>query len=72
MAGEGSTAVYRAKIHGTISTLTIITRIVNGTPTFTKSAKRYCPGPSTKVFTGDDTGVMNAADAASATIMANG
>ena len=58
--------------HGTISTVTSITSTVKGTPTLTKSAKRYWPGPSTKVFTGEETGVMNAADAAKATVMANG
>lgn len=58
--------------HGTITTVTTITSNVNGTPTLTKSAKRYWPGPSTKVLTGDDTGVMNAAEAARATVMANG
>ena len=47
----------------------ISTTTANGTPTLTKSPKRYLPGPSTSVFTGDDTGVMNAVEAASATVL---
>jgi hypothetical protein len=35
-------------------------------------AKLYCPGPTTSVFTGEEIGVTKAADAASATIIANG
>ncbi len=54
------------------STLTIATTTVNGAPTFTKSSKLYCPGPTTRVFTGEEIGVMKAADAASAKIIANG
>jgi hypothetical protein len=57
---------------GTSSTLTIATTMVKGTPTFTKSPKLYCPGPTTSVFTGKEIGVMKAADAASATVIANG
>jgi hypothetical protein len=30
------------------------------------------PGPTTSVFTGEETGVIKAAEAASATIIANG
>lgn len=57
---------------GTSRTLTIATMMVKGTPNFTKSPKLYCPGPTTSVVTGEEMGVMNAADAASATVMANG
>ena len=46
--------------------------IVKGTPSFTKSPKLYWPGPRTKVLTGDDIGVMNAAEDASATVIAKG
>ncbi len=45
---------------------------VNGTPIRTKSPKRYWPGPSTRVFTGEEIGVMKAAEAATATTMAKG
>ena len=38
----------------------------SGTPIRTKSKKPYCPGPTTSVFTGEETGVMKAEDAASA------
>ena len=33
---------------------------------------RYPPGVTTNVFTGDETGVINAVEAANATIIANG
>ena len=46
--------------------------IVNGTPMRTKSPKRYLPGTRTRVFTGEETGVIKAADAASATVITNG
>ena len=46
--------------------------MLNGTPTFTKSPKLYCPGPTTRVFTGEEIGVMKAVDAARATVIANG
>lgn len=46
--------------------------IVKDTPTFMKSLKLYCPGPTTRVFTGEEIGVINAADEAGATIIANG
>ena len=35
---------------------------VNGTPTLTKSPKLYCPRPTTSMFTGEEMGVMNAAE----------
>lgn len=50
---------------------TSVTR-AKGDPTLTKSMKVYLPGPTTSVFTGEETGVMNAADAASATVIAKG
>jgi hypothetical protein len=49
-----------------------LTTIENGTPILTKSPKAYCPGPTTRVFTGDEIGVMKAVDAASAMVIANG
>jgi len=45
---------------------------VKGTPILTKSMNRYWPGPSTSVFVGNEIGVINAAEAARATIVANG
>src|SRR5690606_14676275 len=63
---------YSGKSRGTSATLTIITSRVKGTPMRTKSPKRYWPGPSTRVFTGEEIGVMNAAEAARATVMAKG
>ena len=57
---------------GTRMTLVSITRRVKGTPMRTKSLKRYWPGPSTRVLTGDEMGVIKAADAARATIIAKG
>ena len=65
-------AYWNGRKIGTSSTLTTATMIVKGTPTFTKSPKLYCHGPTTSVFTGEDIGVMKAADAASATVIANG
>ena len=63
---------FRGKSHGTRSTVRSRTTIVKGTPIRSKSPKRYCPGASTSVFTGDETGVMKAAEAASATVMTKG
>src|SRR5262249_45833868 len=66
-------ALYRnARKTGTSNTLTIATMMAKGVPTFTKSPKLYCPGPTTSVFTGEEIGVMKAVDAASATVIANG
>src|SRR5262245_14541535 len=55
-----------------MKTTTIMTITLNGTPTRTKSPKVYSPGVTTSVFTGDEIGVMNAVDAANATIITNG
>src|SRR5690606_3844999 len=63
---------YRGNSQGSTSTHATSTRSAKGTPMRTKSMKWYWPGPSTRVFTGDDTGVMKAADAARATVMAKG
>lgn len=71
--GEGPAAKNQnGNSRGINSTLTTITISVNGTPTFTKSKNRYPPGAHTSVFTGEDTGVINAADAATATAIVNG
>jgi hypothetical protein len=59
-------------IHGVRTTETTRATSAKGVPTRTKSMKVYFPGPTTSVFTGEDTGVMNAAEAASATVIANG
>jgi hypothetical protein len=71
-AGRRRVTDWNRRKIGTSSTLTIATMMVKCTPNFTKSPKLYCPGPTTSVFTGEEMGVMNAADAASATVMANG
>ncbi len=63
---------YIGNTTGTSSTVTSSTRIVKGTPTFTKSKNLYWPGPSTRMFTGEEIGVMNAAEAARATVIAKG
>src|SRR5690554_29248 len=55
---------------GTNNTVVININSVKGTPIRKKSLKRYWPGPKTRVFTGDDTGVIKAAEAAMATVMA--
>jgi hypothetical protein len=62
----------KGRSRGTSRTVINRTMMVNGTPTRTKSIKRYFPGTSTSVFTGDETGVINAADAANATVIAKG
>ena len=51
---------------------TIMTRMLNGTPILAKSMNLYCPGPKTSVFTGEEIGVMNAVEAARATVTAKG
>ena len=51
---------------------TTITKNVHGTPTLTKSIKLYPPGATTMVLTGEETGVINDADVAMATVMAKG
>ena len=71
-AGRRRVSYWNGRKIGTSSTLTIATMMVKSTPTFTKSPKLYCPGPTTSVFTGEEIGVMKAADAASATVIANG
>lgn len=58
---------WSGRSQGTSRTLTIITTTVKGTPTRTKSPNAYLPGATTSVFTGDEIGVMNAADEARAT-----
>lgn len=63
---------YSGNKIGTKNTDSSITKIVNGSPTFTKSIKLYPPGANTMVFTGEDTGVINAADEEIATIIVNG
>ena len=63
---------YKGKSIGTKTTLASITIRVKGTPIRTKSLKRYWPGPNTRVFTGEEIGVIKAAEAANATIIANG
>src|SRR5262245_45739413 len=63
---------YSGSSHGIINTTTTITSKLNGTPTRRKSPNVYSPGVTTRVFTGDEIGVMNAVDAASATIITNG
>src|SRR5262245_29708885 len=63
---------YRGSSQGTIKTTTTMTRRLNGTPTRKKSPKVYSPGVTTSVFTGEETGVMNAVDAARATIITKG
>lgn len=60
------------KIQGVMTTETTSATRAKGDPTLTKSMKVYFPGPTTSVFTGEETGVMNAADAASATVIAKG
>ncbi len=55
---------------GISRTQTTITSMVKGTPILTKSLNEYLPGPSTRVLTGEETGVINAAEAAIATTMA--
>jgi hypothetical protein len=50
----------------------IITRMLNGTPILTKSMNLYCPGPKTRVFTGEEIGVINAVEAPRATVTAKG
>ena len=49
-----------------------MTKIVKGTPILTKSPNLYPPGPTTIVFTGEEIGVMKAAEAATATVIAKG
>jgi hypothetical protein len=63
---------YKGSSQGTIRTLISITTRAKGTPILTKSINWYRPGASTNMFTGDEIGVINAVDAARATIMANG
>jgi hypothetical protein len=67
-------AVYgrSGRSQGISSTVSTSTRPVSGTPIRTKSPKRYLPGTSTSVLTGEETGVMNAAEAAMATVMTKG
>lgn len=65
-------AVYKGNSIGTINTESSITNTVNGTPTLTKSINLYPPGASTIVLTGEDTGVIKAAEAEIATIITNG
>src|SRR5271163_2818247 len=69
-AGTGSQC--KGNSQGTIKIVVNSTRTVKGTPSFTKSPNRYCPGPRTSVLTGDEMGVMNAAEDAKATVIANG
>ena len=38
--------------------LTSATMMLNGKPTFTKSPKLYWPGPTTRVFTGEEIGAQ--------------
>ena len=71
-AGRRRVGYWNGRKIGTSSALTIATMMVKGTPTFTKSSKLYGPGPTTSVFTGEEIGVMKAADAAGATVIANG
>jgi hypothetical protein len=62
----------KGKMSGTSKTLVSMATIENGTPTRTKSTNLYLPGETTNILTGEETGVMNAVDAASATVIANG
>ena len=63
---------YKGNNQGTIRTLISITTRAKGTPILTKSINRYWPGAITSMFTGEEIGVINAVDAARATIMAKG
>ena len=63
---------HHGKKTGTRSNVATSTSACNAKPTFAKSPKRYWPGFSTSVFTGDATGVANEVDAASATAISSG
>ena len=57
---------------GPPKTLTIRTTIREWHPNQCEISDVYLPGPTTSVLTGEEIGVMNADDDASATIIANG
>lgn len=66
------TAGLNGKIKRIKITVTSMTSRVRGTPIRTKSRKAYRPEPTTRVFTGEETGDMKAAEAAGATVIQNG